>query len=852
MEPFVQVSKGDGPDGGSAIARTSNGSLVTVWQRADMLWQATSTDEGSTWSAERNITSPGLHPSLLAAQDGRLWLAYDYNRDIWYRTSADNGASWSSEVRFSANSGSDVAPALTQTSDGALWLVWVSEQAPNTGTTVWFKRSTDNGATWSSDTSLPMSPAWRAWPTLAQAADGRVWVTWFQAYDFQYSTTTDGGAHWSTPVSFGISGLSPTLKSGSDGRLWFSWGDVYWSGSTWRSKLTYRTSSDNGATWNSAQQYTVFNGVNSDQGMAALPGGRMAFTWHSNRTGANNVWFGIPGTHADTIIPPSIQIPTHAPEQPSNSTVVTFTAAIADVAGIADAKLKLAVNGTQLGDQPMYDDGTHGDAKAGDGLYSALAGPFAAGTQVRYQIRAANTTGLSAEIPARSFQIAGPTNTPTPTATHTPTKTPTATRTATNTPTVTRTQTPTPTATPTVTRTATNTSTATRTSTNTPTATPTPTGTVPPNAARIQLAPAIRYANLSGGAFTVDLTVENVANLAGFQADLLFDPAIVSVNSVSLGAFLGSTGRTVAPVGPTIDNTAGKVTFGAFSFGGQAGASGAGTLAVISFQPRAIGATALRLQATGLSDPTGNALPVTTADGQAQIVNCFGDFNGDNKVDIFDLQRAAGHWNCRTGQACYDAQFDTEPDGDIDVFDLQRFAAAWGTVCTAQAAEASALAFIVKPGSLTAADLSVLPSSRRVAPGAAFTQTVQIGNATDAGAFEATMVYSPTVAQVEAVTVGPFLGSTGRAAVPVGPAIDNVAGSVTFGAFTFGGQAGAAGSGDLAYVRFRAQQAGQTVVGLHAAGISDPQGNALPADVRAGAEITVAALKVYLPLVLAR
>ena len=158
-----------------------------------------------------------------------------------------------------------------------------------------------------------------------------------------------------------------------------------------------------------------------------------------------------------------------------------------------------------------------------------------------------------------------------------------------------------------------------------------------------------------------------------------------------MAAFLGSTGRTVAPVGPTIDNLAGKVTFGAFSFGSQPGASGAGTLATITFLPKSVGATALRLQATTLSDPAANAISVTTADGrvEVQIAGCFGDFNGDNKVDIFDLQRAASHWNCRTGDACYDTQFDTEPDGDIDVFDLQRFAAAWGTTCAAASVGAS-------------------------------------------------------------------------------------------------------------------------------------------------------------------
>ena len=123
-------------------------------------------------------------------------------------------------------------------------------------------------------------------------------------------------------------------------------------------------------------------------------------------------------------------------------------------------------------------------------------------------------------------------------------------------------------------------------------------------------------------------------------------------------------------------------------------------------------------------------------------------------------------------------------------------------------------------------------------------------DAASLGAFQADLTYDPAVVQVEQVTVGPFLTSTGRTAIPVGPTIDNSAGRVTFGAFTFGRQPGAAGAGDLAYVRFRAQQAGRTAVGLQEAGVSDPQGNALPADVLAGAEINVGALKVYLPLLL--
>ena len=410
--------------------------------------------------------------------------------------------------------------------------------------------------------------------------------------------------------------------------------------------------------------------------------------------------------------------------------------------------------------------------------------------------------------------------------------------------------TPTPTVTATPTRTPTPTGSPTPTATRTPT--PTPTSTPSVSDAHVRIAPASKSVSLSAGAFTLNLTVADVTNLAAYQTDLTYDPAIVNVTAVDLGAFLGSTGRTAVPIGPTIDNTAGKVTFGAFSFGSPPAVSGAGTLATITFQPKIVGSTVLHLQTTGLSDPNGNAISVATEDGQVQILNCFGDFNGDNKVDIFDLQRVAGHWNCRTGQACYDAQYDTEPDGDIDVFDLQRFAAAWGTTCVAAAGQApSRPAYdpAAHVGSFTASSLSLLPPTRRVAAGTVFTHTVRLQDASNLGAFQATATYDRAIVQAEAVTIGPFLSSTGRTTVPVGPTIDNTTGKVTFGAFTFGSQTGASGAGELAYIRFRAQAIGQTALTFLEADLGDPQGDPLAVGSQTGATVSVGG-SVYLPLVL--
>lgn len=359
-------------------------------------------------------------------------------------------------------------------------------------------------------------------------------------------------------------------------------------------------------------------------------------------------------------------------------------------------------------------------------------------------------------------------------------------------------------------------------------------GIVTCSPATIKVSPSTKRVPISAGNFTMDIVAQDITNLAAYQVELTYNPAIVHVVSVSPGPFLGSTGRTISPVGPIIDNNLGKVTFGAFTFGTQPGVNGTGVLATVTFQPRARGTSTLHLQNLQVADPASNLIPgVTTEDGQVEIVSCFGDFDGDNDVDIFDLQLASSHWNCTAGQPCYEVRFDTEPDGDIDVIDLQRFAAAWGTQCTINqnAWDETVERPKSENGSAlqtpTAVRLSLLPTTADIALGSQFTLTVRIQDAVSIGAFQTDVIYDPNVLHVQGVSIGGFLGSTGRSVAPVGPVIDNTSGRVTFGAFTFGNQAGASGTGDLAYIRFMAHGLGQTTASFRQTSLSDTQGNVI-------------------------
>jgi hypothetical protein len=122
----------------------------------------------------------------------------------------------------------------------------------------------------------------------------------------------------------------------------------------------------------------------------------------------------------------------------------------------------------------------------------------------------------------------------------------------------------------------------------------------------------VAFVPLADETFTTDVTVENTQDLLGFQFDVNFDPAAFAVESIELGPFLSSTGRSAQPLGPDLrDAASGRVVYGGFTLGApdQPGAAGSGVLATITWrvvQPAGFDATLSRVQLAG---PGGQALP---------------------------------------------------------------------------------------------------------------------------------------------------------------------------------------------------------------------------------------------------
>jgi len=85
-----------------------------------------------------------------------------------------------------------------------------------------------------------------------------------------------------------------------------------------------------------------------------------------------------------------------------------------------------------------------------------------------------------------------------------------------------------------------------------------------------------------GKTFIINLTVEDVANMYTWQAQILFKPSILNCNNATFPADNVFAGKTAIPVKPIVDNVGGSVVIGA-SLIGTGSFTGTGVLCQINF-----------------------------------------------------------------------------------------------------------------------------------------------------------------------------------------------------------------------------------------------------------------------------
>ena len=177
--------------------------------------------------------------------------------------------------------------------------------------------------------------------------------------------------------------------------------------------------------------------------------------------------------------------------------------------------------------------------------------------------------------------------------------------------------------------------------------------------------------NEEGVVGNITIDVSNVSDLGAFQAMLKFNPKVIKIEDVILGNFLESTGRQTNPLVTEVDNTAGELSFVAYTSGSTAGPNGGGTLAVVNFISKQEGISNLDMEDVILVARLGKTINATVGDGRISVTVCFGDLNGDKIIDVSDVQAVAGRVGQTVGDPNYVLTYDLNNDNLINEVDVE-------------------------------------------------------------------------------------------------------------------------------------------------------------------------------------
>lgn len=168
-----------------------------------------STNSGVTWTSDIRLTTDTYRseePSLCVT-GSYLHLVYRDSRDgfpngeIYYVRSTDNGITWEPEVRLSFESSHNSqypSVAVSGTTVHVIWDDW-RDGLPE----IYYARSTDNGTSWDPETRLTNTSSNCYLPCVA-VTGSMVHVVWGDSRWFQdeiyYKRSTNAGATWSTDI----------------------------------------------------------------------------------------------------------------------------------------------------------------------------------------------------------------------------------------------------------------------------------------------------------------------------------------------------------------------------------------------------------------------------------------------------------------------------------------------------------------------------------------------------------------------------------------------------------------------------------------------------------------------------
>jgi len=273
-----------------AWADTRNGNWEIYFKR--------SKNSGLTWSGDVRLTSDAASSvsASIAAYGCYVYVVWADNRDgnweIYMRRSEDYGATWPSislyYQRLTNDTATSYVPCVAAYGRN-VHVVWTDDRKENWE--IYYKRSTDNGLTWGSDTRLTSNTAISQAASVA-AFGKNVYVAWEDDragnFDIFVKKSPDNGVTWTQKklTSNLWDQRYPKIAAyGYDVHV--VWADTSIEGNV---EIFYRRSIDRGDSYKPETRLTVASGESTFP-CVAVKGKTVYVVWQDKRTGEWEIWF---------------------------------------------------------------------------------------------------------------------------------------------------------------------------------------------------------------------------------------------------------------------------------------------------------------------------------------------------------------------------------------------------------------------------------------------------------------------------------------------------------------------------------------------------------------------------------
>jgi hypothetical protein len=284
--PDTLLSDGIGYKSEPAVA-ASGGYVHAVWEDRNSGYNAgicyrRSTDAGLTWLAETLVASTAQNcrnPSV-AAQDSFVHVAWaddSAGRELYYRRSTNFGATWGEKVRLTNDMQESWHPSLAL-HDNYVHLAWRDWR--DHSFEIYYKRSTDYGATWGADARLSGDVTTGSYNPCIAADSGLVHAVWWdtrtEPFEIYYKNSTDEGTTWGDDVRLtnDTTGSYNMTVAARGATVHVMWEALYGT-----SFIMYKYSTDGGATWSTDTALTTPPDYWSVSPSAAMDGDAVHLIW---------------------------------------------------------------------------------------------------------------------------------------------------------------------------------------------------------------------------------------------------------------------------------------------------------------------------------------------------------------------------------------------------------------------------------------------------------------------------------------------------------------------------------------------------------------------------------------------